>query len=233
MKCPHCSVAFHDKGKWTSVELGEERLYSWVVLSITCPECNRLIVEMHGSQRASRAASRQFPFTPIILDQRFLVYPQGTTRPLPPEVTDDFADDFKEACLVFPFSPKASAALSRRCLQHLLREKAKASQHKLHDQIEAVIKSAVLPTHLVELLHPVREYGNMAAHPMKSGSTGEIVDVEPGEADWLLDVLEALFDFYLVAPEKTKQRRAELDKKLADIAAAKAASTAATPTKTL
>ncbi len=36
----------------------------------------------------------------------------------------------------------------------------------------------------------VRVIGNFAAHPIKSKSTGEIVDVEPGEAEWNLNTLE-------------------------------------------
>ena len=58
--------------------------------------------------------------------------------------------------------------------------------------------------------------GNFSAHPTKSTNTGEIIDVEPGEAEWNLDVLELLFDHYFVAPEKLKQKRAALDVKLAE-----------------
>ena len=42
------------------------------------------------------------------------------------------------------------------------------------------------------------------------------VRVEPGEAEWNLDVLEALFDFYYVQPAKHKKKKAALNKKLAD-----------------
>ena len=52
-----------------------------------------------------------------------LVRPKGISRaPLPPEVPSEFTKDYQEACLVLTDSPKASAALSRRCLQNLLRE---------------------------------------------------------------------------------------------------------------
>ena len=56
--------------------------------------------------------------------------------------------------------------------------------------------------------------GNFAAHPLKSTTTGSIVDVEPGEAEWNLDVLESLFDFYFVQPAISAKRKAELNKKL-------------------
>ena len=38
----------------------------------------------------------------------------------------------QEACLVLPDSPKASVALSRRCLQHILREAAKVKHGDLY-----------------------------------------------------------------------------------------------------
>ncbi len=74
----------------------------------------------------------------------------------------------------------------------------------------------MIPSHIAEDLDAVRNIGNFAAHPIKSQSTGEIVAVEPGEADWNLSVLESLFDFYFVAPARSKARKDALNKKLAD-----------------
>lgn len=47
-------------------------------------------------------------------------------------------------------------------------------------------------------------------------NTGLILGVEPGEAEWLLDVLEALFDFYFVRPARLTAKRDALNKKLAE-----------------
>ena len=52
-----------------------------------------------------------------------------------------------------------------------------------------------LPSSLADNVDAVRQVGNFAAHPIKSTSIGEIVEVEENEAEWLLDVLEELFDF--------------------------------------
>ena len=135
-------------------------------------------------------------------------------RPVPPEVPDPYRQDFTEACEVLSLSPKASAALSRRNLQAVLRDKA-ATQHKdLFDQIEEVIASGKLPSHISDGLHAVRNIGNFAAHEIKSKVTGSIVAVEPGEAEWNLDVLESLFDFYFVEPTKAAKRKADLNVKL-------------------
>lgn len=53
-------------------------------------------------------------------------------------------------------------------------------------------------------------------NPTKSTSSGEVVPVEPGEAEWTLDVLESLFDHVFVGPARTAARKAELNKKLGD-----------------
>jgi hypothetical protein len=111
-------------------------------------------------------------------------------------------------------SPKASAALSRRCLQHILHEKANVKEGNLSQEIQKVLDSKQLPTHLAESLDAVRIVGNFAAHPQKSTHTGEIQDVELGEADWSLDVIEHLLDFYFVQPARSKLKRAALDAKL-------------------
>ena len=113
-------------------------------------------------------------------------------------------------------SEKASAALSRRCLQHLLREKAGTKAKDLADQIEEVLDSGELPSRLGEVIDMVRAVGNFAAHPTKSTNTGEVIDVEPGEAEWNLNTLEELFDFYFVQPARVAKRTEALNKKLED-----------------
>ena len=115
---------------------------------------------------------------------------------------------------MLPHSPKASAALSRRNLQAILRDKAGTKAKDLYDQIEEVIKSGTVPSHIAEELHAVRNIGNFAAHTIKSTNTGEILDVETGEAEWNLDVIESLFDFYFVQPAISAKRKSELNKKL-------------------
>ncbi len=144
-----------------------------------------------------------------------LVYPKASGRPLPPpQVPREVAQDYREACLVLADSPKASAALSRRCLQDILREKAGVKSSSLFNEIQEVLNSGQLPSYLADDLDAVRNIGNFAAHPIKSQNTGEVLPVEPGEAEWNLDVVEALFDFYFVAPARAQARRDALNSKL-------------------
>jgi hypothetical protein len=151
------------------------------------------------------------------VSDRRMFHPRGASRqPVPSEVPTDIAEDYREACLVLADSPKASAALSRRCLQHLLRTVAAVKPASLATEIQEVLDSGRLPTHLAENIDAIRNVGNFSAHPLKSQSSGEIVPVEPHEATWNLDVLELLFDFYYVQPAAIAKKRAALNAKLAE-----------------
>jgi hypothetical protein len=148
--------------------------------------------------------------------KEMMVWPKGVSRaPTPREVPPDVIEDYKEACLVLADSPKASAALSRRCLQHLLRHAGGVRPSDLFDEIQQVIDAKSLPSTIAESIDAVRVIGNFAAHPIKSKVTGEIVDVELHEAEWNLDVLESLFDFYYVLPARAKAKKDALNKKMA------------------
>jgi len=68
--------------------------------------------------------------------------------------------------------------------------------------------------YLTESIDAIRKIGNFAAHPMKSKSTGEIVDVEPGEAEWLVDVMYSLLELTFVQPVILENRKKDLDAKL-------------------
>lgn len=174
-----------------------------------------MVIEIVCADQATGSGSG-FHFAGV--RKQFLGYPRAPSRPAPPpEVPKEFADDYVEAALVLSDSPKASAALSRRCLQHILREKTGVKHSDLAKEIDQVIASNLLPSHLAEAIDAIRNIGNFAAHPIKSTASGEVVAVEPGEAEWNLDVLEGLFDFYFVQPELLKKRRADLNAKLASV----------------
>lgn len=215
MQCPHCLENFHEDMTYQPV-VSEESGKTWGVGSTTCPACNRAVILL-GS--FLHAVERSGASSPVPNPATFrLVYPRGVSRsPIPSEVPLEFAADYSEGCLVLPDSEKASAALSRRCLQHLLREKAGVTKSDLSKEIQQVLDSKQLPTHLAEDLDAIRQIGNFAAHPIKTTNTGEIVNVEPQEAEWLLSLLERLFDFYLVQPARSKARRDALNAKLQGI----------------
>jgi hypothetical protein len=55
---------------------------------------------------------------------------------------------------------------------------------------------------------------HFAAHPMKSQVIGETIDVEMGQAEWNLNVLDSLFDFYFVQPAIAAEKKRQINAKL-------------------
>ena len=149
-----------------------------------------------------------------LLKKNSIVYPKNTTRNFELEkIPEELASDYEEACMVLADSPKASAALSRRCLQAILRQQG-FKKKSLAQEIQDAIDSKSLPSHICDSLDSIRNIGNFAAHPTKDTDSGAIVHVEVGEAEWNLDVIEALFDFYYIQPAKVKAKRDALNAKL-------------------
>lgn len=204
MKCMHCLIEFHPTGWSTNITSDTDGI--WKIESYKCPSCSRVNLFLVGE-------SYDLPNPEIV---KYPIRPRGSNRlPCPLEVPSHIAEDYNEACIVLPDSLKASAALSRRCLQNLLLDAGDVSRGNLYNQIQEAIANG-LPSYLVEALDIVREIGNFAAHPTKSQSTGEIVPVEPGEAEFNLDVLEMLFDHYYIKPRLMGERLGALNSKLID-----------------
>jgi hypothetical protein len=159
--------------------------------------------------------TRVFVSLQAITSDRLIRPKSGARPPCPPEVNlSHISGDYTEACLVLSDSAKAAAALGRRCLQNLLRDHVNVKAGNLSDEIQQVLDSGKLPSGLHDSIDAIRNIWNFAAHPMKSTQTGTILDVEPGEAEWTLDVLEELFDFYFVLPAVIQKKRDAFNKKL-------------------
>ena len=112
-------------------------------------------------------------------------------------------------------SPKASATLSRRCLQGMIRDFWKVSKPTLFLEIQEIKNQVAADTWAA--IDAVRSIGNIGAHMEKDINL--IVDVDAGEADILIQLLETLFQDWYV----TRQRRAEQMSQIVQIAQAKAA----------
>ena len=216
MKCPHCLIEINPN--FTETYIGKDSVGYFSTFQMNCPSetCKKLIVNFAQGEPRTNQYGQTIGVKNII--STVSINPLTSIRPPAPAVVDKiFSEDYKEACLILTFSAKASAALSRRCLQNILREKAKVKKGDLANEIQEVIDTGHLPSHLRDSIDAIRNIGNFAAHPNKSKSTGEIVEVEFGEAEWLLDVIEALFDFYFVQPEIIKVKREALNKKLEEM----------------
>lgn len=220
MICPHCETGVGlnlSKGSIHKAPDFDTSSMGYQVATGVCPVCRNLIVLLYYgscSLEGKRDTIFNLKLGEILTEQ--VIYPQSPNITVAEEVPENYKKDFQETFAVLSISAKASATLSRRLLQKILREHFKISQKDLSLEIEEFIKTKGAPAILNDDIDAIRNIGNFAAHPLKSTRTGEIIDVEPGEAEWLIEVLEALFEFAFVQPTKHEERRKRLNDKLHD-----------------
>ena len=222
--CSRCGVYFSATGEWDQLIGRSPRDGSglhWWVLADFCPQCDGfnvwvgILPDPNGNQKPTRDIA-EAPPDRVAVVPAYPAITQGANDPkrAPTEVQPEFAKDYEESCAILELSPNASAALSRRCLQRILREKAGVSHGTLYSEIQAAMKANTFPSHIAELLDVPRKVGNVAAHPTKNTTTEAIMDVEPWEATWCLEIIEALFDHYFVAPAKNAERLTRLEQRM-------------------
>ena len=167
---------------------------------IVCPnpKCRKitLVVTLHeaGFSRNQWRTARQLLTWNLI--------PPSKAKTFPSFVPQVVIDDYNEACLICDLSSKASATLSRRCLQGILRDYWKVKPGRLVDEIDAV-KDKIDPI-TWEAIDAVRKIGNIGAHMEKDINV--IVDVDPDEAELLIELIETLIRDWYIAREDRKKR---------------------------
>lgn len=157
--------------------------------------------------------------------------PENLSKQQPAYIPQPLREDYLEACLIRDKSPKASATLARRCLQGMIRDFCKISRGTLGGEIEALRKRVSegsapkgVTEESVDAIDAVRSIGSIGAHMEKDINV--IVDVDPGEAQALIELIELLFDEWYVAQHRRASKLARVNsiaaEKKAEIAEAKA-----------
>ena len=215
MKCPHCAIHFHENWDSHYMARGSGLVQSpdiglgkyWQFRSALCPGCRDVTIEIarHRDNQVQVEDWRQ-------------VYPIGSNRgPVPTEVPEHVAQDYIGACNVLPINAKASAALSRWCLQNMLHAHGYVAKD-LAKEIDLLLSEAdprkALPHKLRETVDGIRNFGNFSAHPIDDKTTLQVIEVEPHEAEWCLQILEDMFEHFYVGPAAAKAMKASLDAKL-------------------
>lgn len=217
MICPHCSTVV--KFDWSITaprEISEDKKEGVIIFYSECPNCDKLVVRLQkGNLKFTEYKGLYITEDKVLWEK--IIYPKQNNFQNSIDIPTKYLEDYEEAIKVLSPSPKASAALSRRLLQSILREEFDITENSLVKEIEIFNTLSGVPSHLTNAVDAVRIIGNIAAHPNKDKNTGEIVPVEIGEAEWLIEVIEALFDFVFIQPSKLELRKQELNFKLEKI----------------
>ena len=67
---------------------------------------------------------------------------------------------------------------------------------------------------IYETVDAIRNFGNFSAHPINDITSLQVIDVQPQEAEWCLEILEALFEHFYVGPAAAAAKKKALDAKL-------------------
>src|SRR5262249_7101207 len=101
--------------------------------------------------------------------------PESSARPQPEYIPKDIRDTYYEAARIASLSPKASAALARRCLQGMGRDFWKIPNNKrgnLGAEINYV--KGKLSPEVSPALDDVRSVGDVGAHMEKDVDLGRV-----------------------------------------------------------
>jgi hypothetical protein len=219
MKCPTCQENTPDA--WTSLHTfvnggTTHGLRRWrhghtqVTLDyMNCAndECGELVIRVHETTHVRGAVSP--------LESDWLACPRAARRPVNKAVPEHYRRDYAEAAAILDLSPRMSAVLSRRILADLLEEYAGQDAFSLTTRIDNIVADTSRPSELRQNLHYLREIADFSAHTQKDDQA-EIIEVDQQEAEWTLDVIDRLFDYFIVAPEIDRAMRKTWDEKLAE-----------------
>ena len=134
------------------------------------------------------------------------VYPEKNVRNYPEYIPPSIRRDYKEANLISDISPRASAILSRRCLQGIIRDFWEVTPKHLINEIREIKDKVDSSTW--KALNDVREIGNISAHPEKDINI--IIDVDPSDAKLLLTLIETLIENHYIARHKRESNLKKL-----------------------
>ena len=216
--CPYCShpTTITDPNYFESWErinllkssLGEVGFY---IQSVTCPnsKCNKLWLRAELCNAYMQHGTWGDWMKGNVV-QSWQLLPESEAKVQPDYIPQPIQQDYYEACRIRDLSSKASATLARRCLQGMIRDFWEIKKARLKDEIDALEDKVDADTWTS--IDAVRSVGNIGAHMEKDINI--IVDVEPGESQLLIGLIEQLVDDWYVTREN-RRKRTEALKKLA------------------
>ncbi|HEJ7160054.1 DUF4145 domain-containing protein [Serratia marcescens] len=223
--CPYCGQIATEKAvpaKAESMVFREDTRYGTPIMMTSlieiCPndECKEIVV----SSGLSIAKIVDGQWTPQERLDVWKLRPQAAVKVFPDYIPKAILDDYKEAALICNLSPKASATLARRCIQGMIRDFWAVKAGRLVDEINAIEGQVDHGTW--EAINAIRSIGNIGAHMERDINL--IVDVEPEEAELLIQLIEVLLKDWYVEREERHRRTS----KIVELAKAKQAERKAT-----
>lgn len=158
-----------------------------------CPNCGQYTISAYG--KGDNVSEINSHLRPISFARQFPNYIPNAIR-----------NDYEEACAIVNLSPKASATLSRRCLQGMIRDFWNIKESNLAKAIEKL--EGNIPATQWKVIDGIRRIGNIGAHMEKDINL--IVDIEPDEAQKLIKLIEHLLEQWYINRYEQEQLYADI-----------------------
>ncbi len=141
--------------------------------------------------------------------------PGSSAKPQPDYIPKPIVENYNQACRIRDLSANASATMSRRCLQGMIHDFCEISKPTLAKEIGTLrvqVNEGNGPPGVshdtMDAIGHVKSIGNIGAHMEKDINL--ILDVEPNEAQALIDLIELLFEEWYVAKHVRKEKLEKL-----------------------
>jgi hypothetical protein len=214
--CPHCNRAVtityqrQSSDRHTLTIDNSDGRRSLLSRFIVCPNptCKKFTLTAALHESAAGNPSEQIGNAL----ERWNLVPASSAKVFPTYIPAAILQDYREACFIRCLSPKASATLSRRALQGILRDFWSVKPGRLVNEIDQ-IKDRIDPL-TWSAIDALRKLGNIGAH--MENDIDVIVDVDPEEAELLIGLVETLLTEWYVAREERKVRMSALVKAAAE-----------------
>lgn len=146
----------------------------------TCPDCGEITITADVEYDSSMETVH--------------IRPQAIYKHFPSYVPEPIRKDYEEACAILKLSPKASATLSRRCLQGMIRDFWSIKESNLSKAINQL--EGKVPAQQWRVIDSLRRLGNIGAHMEKDINL--IVEIDPNEAQKLVKLIELLIEQWYI-----------------------------------
>lgn len=169
----------------------------FIIELLRCPTCQNVSFVAFGQDN--------------LVGLKIPLYPSSLAKQFPEYIPKAILEDYEEAYAIVNLSPKASATLSRRCLQGMIRDFWNISEKRLVDEIDKL--QPLIPASQWNAIDSLRKIGNIGAHMKADINT--IIDVDIGEAEKLLKLIELLIDKWYIARHDEEELLTDI-KQIAD-----------------
>ena len=229
-KCPYCGHAqtvtastHDDSAVRIRNDLSKHGPMGGEITSIVCSnaDCKEIAIQFALYRALKTPTGWSLAGDPL---RSWTLLPESAAKPQPHYIPESILKNYTEACRIRDLSANASAAMSRRCLQGMVRDFCRVKKQTLAQEVNglrALVDGGQGPRGVshdtIDAIDHVRSIGNIGAHMEKDINL--ILDVEPNEAQALIELIELLFDEWYVAKHQREERLERLgaiaDKKMA------------------